>query len=233
MRFGSIRTYAFVVSIVAGVSGANAATIDWATWSSSSSNVLTGGTATGVTGAGVTITYSGEVQQVVPNYPSWDPNATWADGTVIANAPLASGGIIKLFGGPGTGTDTITFSSAVLNPVIAIWSLGQGGDPTTFNFDQAFTIVAGGSSVEYGGSTITSSGTVVTGVEGNGSIEFTSPDAITSITFITPNTENWYGFTVGVAAVPELSTWVMMILGFAGVGFMAYRQKSKPAYRLA
>ena len=30
-------------------------------------------------------------------------------------------------------------------------------------------------------------------------------------------------------AVPEPSTWAMMIVGFAGVGFMAYRRKSKPA----
>ena len=32
-----------------------------------------------------------------------------------------------------------------------------------------------------------------------------------------------------VAAVPEPSTWAMMILGFAGIGFMAYRRKSKLA----
>ena len=32
-----------------------------------------------------------------------------------------------------------------------------------------------------------------------------------------------------VAAVPEPSTWAMMILGFAGVGFMAYRRKAKRA----
>jgi hypothetical protein len=31
------------------------------------------------------------------------------------------------------------------------------------------------------------------------------------------------------AAVPEISTWAMMILGFVGLGFMAYRRKSKPA----
>jgi hypothetical protein len=30
-----------------------------------------------------------------------------------------------------------------------------------------------------------------------------------------------------VSAVPEPSTWAMMILGFASVGFMAYRRKSK------
>jgi hypothetical protein len=29
--------------------------------------------------------------------------------------------------------------------------------------------------------------------------------------------------------VPEPSTWAMMILGFAGIGFMAYRRKSNPA----
>jgi PEP-CTERM motif len=31
------------------------------------------------------------------------------------------------------------------------------------------------------------------------------------------------------AAVPEPSTWAMMILGFAGIGFMAYRRKPRPA----
>jgi hypothetical protein len=36
-----------------------------------------------------------------------------------------------------------------------------------------------------------------------------------------------------VAAVPEASTWAMMVLGFFGVGFIAYRRKSKPAFRLA
>lgn len=36
-----------------------------------------------------------------------------------------------------------------------------------------------------------------------------------------------------VAAVPEPSTWAMLILGFAGVGFMAYRRKSKPALMAA
>src|SRR6478736_6345885 len=35
-----------------------------------------------------------------------------------------------------------------------------------------------------------------------------------------------YGGTLSVAAVPEPSTWAMMILGFFGLGFMAYRRKS-------
>jgi len=35
------------------------------------------------------------------------------------------------------------------------------------------------------------------------------------------------------AAVPEPSTWAMMILGFFGVGFVAYRRKSQASLRLA
>jgi hypothetical protein len=36
-----------------------------------------------------------------------------------------------------------------------------------------------------------------------------------------------------VSAVPETSTWAMMILGFAGVGFLAYRRKNQGHVRLA
>jgi len=36
-----------------------------------------------------------------------------------------------------------------------------------------------------------------------------------------------------ITAVPEPSTWAMMILGFMGVGFMAYRRKNRFAFRLA
>jgi hypothetical protein len=35
-----------------------------------------------------------------------------------------------------------------------------------------------------------------------------------------------------VYSVPEPSTWAMMVLGFFGLGFMAYR-KSKPALQFA
>jgi hypothetical protein len=35
------------------------------------------------------------------------------------------------------------------------------------------------------------------------------------------------------SAVPEPSTWAMLLLGFAGVGFMAYRRKSKPTLMAA
>jgi PEP-CTERM motif len=39
--------------------------------------------------------------------------------------------------------------------------------------------------------------------------------------------------TPGVGAVPEPSTWAMMLLGFAGLGLMAYRRKTKPTLMVA
>jgi hypothetical protein len=38
--------------------------------------------------------------------------------------------------------------------------------------------------------------------------------------------------SLNVSAVPEPSTWAMMILGFFGIGFMAYRSKKQGAFRL-
>jgi uncharacterized protein (TIGR03118 family) len=40
------------------------------------------------------------------------------------------------------------------------------------------------------------------------------------------------GLFGSISAVPEPSTWAMMILGFAGIGFMASRRKSQGALRL-
>jgi probable HAF family extracellular repeat protein len=43
----------------------------------------------------------------------------------------------------------------------------------------------------------------------------------------------YFESAAGVGGVPEPSTWAMMILGFAGIGFVAYRRKSKPALMAA
>lgn len=39
--------------------------------------------------------------------------------------------------------------------------------------------------------------------------------------------DNTGSITLNVSGVPEPSTWAMMLLGFAGVGFMAYRRRNK------
>jgi hypothetical protein len=55
-------------------------------------------------------------------------------------------------------------------------------------------------------------------------------DAGASVAFNDGAPGTWAVSTV--SPVPEPSTWAMMILGFAGIGFMAYRRKNS-AYRLA
>jgi len=46
--------------------------------------------------------------------------------------------------------------------------------------------------------------------------------------FVTSGVE----ITLSIAAVPEPSTWAMMILGFVGVGFLAYRRRGQQNFRL-
>jgi hypothetical protein len=44
---------------------------------------------------------------------------------------------------------------------------------------------------------------------------------------------NPLGLDVSVSAVPEASTWAMMVLGFLGLGFLGYRRSSNPSFRMA
>jgi PEP-CTERM motif len=48
---------------------------------------------------------------------------------------------------------------------------------------------------------------------------------------VAPN-DNGFG-TFTVTAVPEPSTWAMMILGFLGLGFVAYRRRNQTAFKAA
>jgi hypothetical protein len=206
---------------------AHAATVDWTQWSSTFTQSFTnGGSASGVSGA-IGVAYAGELDNLFLNYPSWGPAGTF-DGGTISNAPLPTDGIIQLFGGEGTGPNTITFSSAVLNPVMAIWSLGQGGHPTNFTFTTSnISLESGGPSNEYGGLPITLAGNVVTGIEGNGTIQFNG--LVNSITWTNTSPENWYGFTVGTAGVaggvPEPAAWSLMIGGFGLAGAALRRRR--------
>ncbi|THD55842.1 MAG: PEP-CTERM sorting domain-containing protein [Bradyrhizobium sp.] len=55
-----------------------------------------------------------------------------------------------------------------------------------------------------------------------------STDFVTQLTF-TGSGEFTGTMTPITTDVPEPSTWAMMLLGFAGLGFIAFRRKSKPA----
>jgi hypothetical protein len=138
------------VAALCGAGGqARASLISWNTWTSASGGSMTVG-ATPVTVSFATTNYHANVA----SYPSWTPVTTWADGVVVTNAPASANGIMQLDGGT-TALNTLTFSTPLVNPVIAIWSLGSGGNPASFVFGATPVLVAGGPSAEYGGSSIT------------------------------------------------------------------------------
>lgn len=192
---------------------AMAATISWANWTST----------TAATAGGVGISFTGQSGNLDIDARNWQPVSTWADGAVIGNAPVAGSAIRTLTGG-NSNLNTITFSQAVLNPVFAIWSLGQPGNSANFTFNQAPTFVAGGGSLEYNGIPISVNGNVVGGTgERNGSVIFYG--TFQSISWTNPIAENYYGFTVGfdepaasVVPVPA-AAWLLGsgLLGLVGI----------------
>jgi hypothetical protein len=56
--------------------------------------------------------------------------------------------------------------------------------------------------------------------------------ALMSIVLGTPFAQGDWD-NVRLSAVPEASTWGMLLIGFASVGFVAYRRKSSPTLRIA
>lgn len=198
--------------------------ISWTDWTAFTAGSLTG-TATG-TASSVIVSYAGEVQSNsvvngVGGNTSWLPTSTFSGGT-ISNGPAPNRDNIALTGGTATGTNTITFSVPVVDPVMAIWSLGAGGAPASFVFSasEPFTIQSGGPSVEFGGSPITAAGNTVNGLEGNGTIQFNG--TFNQITWTNPQFEFYYAFTVGVpgpttSPIPEPRTYILI-----GTGLLAF-----------
>jgi hypothetical protein len=174
------------------------------------------------TGGGtVDVDFSGETGSGwCASYPSWSPAAIWADGAIVTNAP--TGGIVRFIGGNAAVIDTLAFSKPVVDPVISLWSVGQGGDTVSFDFDATPVLVAGGPSAEYGGSSIWAVRNSAYGAEGIGTVQFMG--TFTSLSWVNPNAEDWYGFNVGVAAaVREPGSLGLMPGGLVLVGAVGRR----------
>jgi len=194
---GSLGLLAYAASLVC--SPASASTV-WTTWSKA-----TIGTPGGASGTlnGVEVKYDGEVlnYNTTGTADIWSsPASSFIGGTSTAS-PSTPNDAIYLKGTPGT--NTITFSTPVVNPVFAIWSLGSDGtEGASFTFNATPTFEAGGPD-EFGGSAITVKGKVVSGREGSGVVQFTG--TFSSISW-TDTPENYYAFTIGANTSPEISS---------------------------
>jgi hypothetical protein len=118
---------------------------------------------------------------------------------------------------PSTGDISYTFAAAdIQSPVLATVSAGT---LTSFSFATFPTTVSmGADTVTIDVSFPASSAIEINSVQGG---------------FFSSSSEDEQSATLTISAVPELSTWAMMILGFCGVGFIAYRRKDKLALNAA
>jgi hypothetical protein len=117
---------------------------------------------------------------------------------------------------------TTGFMSSFTNNVPGPFTVTE----TTF---EDSTNAAFGTGTQLGTQTFTSLGSSssskgVTGV--------TNPYSLTEEFVIAATGQGTSNDTINISAVPEASTWMMMILGFAGLGFLGYRRKG-PEFRLA
>jgi len=239
----SFRSSALAVAIAGALltaaPAAQAVDVAWTNWLTVS---LSGGTATGVitpsSGPAINVALSGpNAGGSISETFVLGPAATYMGG-IVSNAPCTgvascTGDLINIPGTP-PGSNTLTFSSAVVNPVFAVWSLGDATNTATLTFpaSTAPVIESTGTNGGLGFVSLTASGNVVSGREGNGT--FLLPGTFTSITFTiaSPSANEFAGFTVGqagplTAPVPEPETYALFAAGLGLLGAMARRRQHR------
>jgi len=203
--------------------------ISWADWTASDLASATG------TVGGVAINFSGTLRfaQLAPgsmvgsgagpntNYWTEGSPAPYTGNALVDNAPTAN----ELLAFNSASTNTITFGSAVVNPLMAILSMGQPSFPVTYDFDTPFTVLSEGLGFWGDGSFTLGAGDQLIGRELHAVIQFQG--SMNSINW-TSTAENWHGFTFGLlapTAVPEPGTLALLGIGLAGMGMTRRRKK--------
>jgi hypothetical protein len=224
-----MRHLALAAILALAPTASQAAVISWTDWTTS--NLLG---ATGTTG-GVGVTFTGSLQfaqlgfgtmvgggaSSTTNYWTEGSPAPYTGNAVVGNAPTP----FELLAFNQASTNTLVFSAPVLNPLMAIVSMGQGGVPVSYDFDTSFVVLSEGLGFWGDGTFTLGAGDVLIGRELHAVIQF---QGLVSAIQWTSSAENWHGFTIGlepqVTAVPEPGTIVLLGAGLVAVGALARRR---------
>lgn len=195
-----------------------AGVIEWTDWESATAGVS--GTASGNLG-GIDVSFSGNIAFAQTgsgiNYWTEGTPAPYTGNAVVDNAPTAAEMIAM---NAGLSTQTILFSEAVTDPIMAIVSMGQLGVPVTYDFDTAFTVLSEGRGYWGDGTYTLGADDTLTGRELHAVIQFSG--TFTSLSWTTLQPEHWHGFTFGMGeqtSVPEPGSLALLLAGlfaFAG-----------------
>ena len=161
-----------------------------------------------------TLIFSGDAQGT-------SPYTTFADGTLSTNGFFHFGVPTQALTGSQNGAEILFTTPVELNSLTL--SAVPGGintlSPTTIT-----VLTFDSSNNQLGSQTASPFGVLTFNEMGVSTVEFdftrddgglTSSYLVSDVTYNAPD-------------VPELSTWAMMLLGFAGIGFMAHRRKARP-----
>lgn len=191
------------------------AAASWIDWQTKNSGTLTIG------GNSIGVTLSGPAMDLVNGDYYYNNGATGGTSAGGTYGGLAPSDLIRV---SGTGTFTLTFDQAIVDPYIALVSVGQPGLGVSYNFGSDYTLISkGGNYWGYNG--YTEAGNSFIGREFNGVLQFDG--TFSSLTFSVGNPEFWHGFNVGaVAAVPEPETYAMLL---GGLGLVALARRRRAA----
>ena len=205
--------------ILALVSSGAIAGPSWIDWTSTSSGSLT----VGATTVGVTLSGSAPVSQIDGDY-YYNNSSTGGTAVNGTYGGLTPSDMLQV---SDASSFTLSFSQAILNPYIALVSVGQGY-AVNYTFNGPVTVLTAGPNY-WGYIGYTSSGNTLTGYEYNGVVQLAG--SYTSLTVSTAPGEYWHGFNVGTdavaAPVPEPETYAMMLAGLGLLGVVARRRKQK------
>jgi len=213
-----MRRSILVVALALAPAVSQGAIIQWTDWTSAT----LAGAAGSAGGVGVTFTGSLLFAQLSngtmvgagasPTTDYWIENAPapYTNNAVVSNRP--PGFELLAFNGPST--NTLSFGSPIVNPIMAIVSMGQSGVAVTYDFDTPFTVLSEGWGFWGDGTYSLGLGDTLTGRELHAAIQFQG--TVSQIQW-TSTAENWHGFTVG-APVPEPGTMGLLVAGLVGLG---------------